>query len=526
MDLPRSCGILLHLTSLPGRFGVGDLGPETEVFLDFLAESGQRWWQMLPIGPTGRGNSPYQSPSSFAGSRLLISPERLASAGYLEPRDWADVPKFPDDRVEFEAVLEAKTQLLRRAFENFGVGDDGFAQFRREQAAWLDDYTLFMALREAHGGADWTHWEPEIANRKPEALKRWREELAEEIRFHQFEQYCFAKQWSRLREECARRDIQLIGDVPIFVSHDSADVWARPELFLLDEQGRPTFVAGVPPDFFSETGQLWGNPLYHWEAHAAEGFDWWASRLRAQTDRFELVRLDHFRGFEANWEVPADAPTAAEGRWALGPGAAFLEAVRQSLGGLPLIAEDLGNITFEVEALRDRFELPGMKVLQFAFGDDPMAEQYLPYSYDRNCVVYTGTHDNDTTVGWFSSSAVDSTQTTEEIDAERAFVCRFVGTTGEQIHWDLIRIAYASVGDTVIIPMQDVLGLDSRARMNVPGQADGNWDWRMTRQQLDQTEGRARLADLAAVYARFNGEIPVPLRSPRRPRGEPTYLGR
>lgn len=526
MELPRSCGILLHLTSLPGRFGVGDLGPEAVAFLDFLAETGQRWWQMLPVGPTGLGHSPYQSPSSFAGSRLLISPERLATEGYLEPKDWADEPDFPADRVDYEAALKSKTRLLRRAFANFGVGDEGFAEFRRENAAWLDDYALFMALRSAHEEGDWTHWEPEIASRKPDAMEHWRTKLAEEVRFHEFEQYCFSRQWSHLLEECRQRDIHLIGDLPIFASHDSADVWARPELFLLDEQGRPTYVAGVPPDFFSETGQRWGNPLYRWEAHAAESFGWWVARLRAQTERFELVRLDHFRGFEANWEVPADAPTAATGRWALGPGAAFLEAVRQALGGLPLIAEDLGNITFEVEALRDRFDLPGMKVLQFAFGNDPMAEQYLPYSYHRNCIAYTGTHDNDTTVGWFRNAVVESTQTPEEIAAERAFVRRFVGTTGEAIHWDLIRAAYASVADTVIIPLQDVLGLDSQARMNIPGRPEGNWSWRFTRPQLDQSDARGRLADLAAVFARFNGEIPVPLRSPRRPRGEPTYLGR
>ena len=314
--------------------------------------------------------------------------------------------------------------------------------------------------------------------------------------------------------------------MPIFVSHDSADVWARPDLFLPDEQGRPTVVAGVPPDFFCETGQLWGNPLYRWERHAEDHFGWWVDRLKAQIRRFDLVRLDHFRGFEANWEVPAEAPTAATGRWALGPGAAFLSAVRDALGGLPLIAEDLGNITFEVEALRDRFELPGMKILQFAFGNDPLAEAYLPYTYPRLCIVYTGTHDNDTTVGWFNNHIVESTQTPEEIAAERAFVRRFVGTSGEEIHWDLIRVAYASVSDLVIIPMQDVLGLDSAARMNRPGQPEGNWAWRFTDEQLEVSNGHARLADLAAVYSRFNGEVPVPLRTPRRPQTEPTYLGR
>jgi 4-alpha-glucanotransferase len=525
MRLPRASGILLHPTSLPGRFGIGDLGPSAVAFLDFLAETGQRWWQMLPVGPVGHGHSPYQSPSSFAGNWLLISPERLAADGRLEPRDWADYPDLPADRVDFEAVARAKGRLLRSAFGRFGVGDAGFRDFLHANARWLDDYALYMALKDAHDHKGWNDWEPDVAARKPEALARWREKLADEVRFYQFEQYMFDVQWKHLREECRKRQVQLIGDLPIFVSQDSADVWARPDLFQLDAQGRPTVVAGVPPDFFSETGQLWGNPLYKWEAHAAENFGWWVSRLKASLDRVDLVRLDHFRGFEANWEVPGDAPTAATGRWALGPGAAFLMAVKDALGGLPLIAEDLGNITFEVEALRDRFEIPGMKVLQFAFGNDPLAEVYLPYSYAPHCIVYTGTHDNDTTVGWFTTAAVESTQTPEEIAAERAFVRRFVGTAGEQIHWDLIRLSSGSVADTVIFPLQDVLGLDSAARMNVPGRSEGNWAWRFRAEQL-KGEPKARLADITAVYSRWNGEVPVALRSPRRPKAEPTYLGR
>ncbi len=526
MHLPRSCGLLLHLTSLPGRFGIGDLGPESLRFLDFLAETGQRWWQMLPVGPIGHGNSPYQSPSSFAGNPLLISPEKLAAEGWLEPKDWQDYPELSSEKVDFDAVRSAKSALLHRAFTNFRTGDHAFHAFVHKNEYWLRDFTLFMALKEAHEGKPWNEWEPALAHRDPNTLETWREQHEETIRYYEFEQYCFHHQWESLRHECAKRDIHLIGDLPIFTSHDSSDVWARPDLFLLDEQGKPTVVAGVPPDFFSETGQLWGNPLYHWERHAEDHFAWWVDRLKAQTRRFDLVRLDHFRGFEANWEVPADAPTAANGRWSLGPGAAFLSAVRDALGGLPLIAEDLGNITFEVEALRDRFELPGMKILQFAFGNDPLADAYLPYSYPRLCIVYTGTHDNDTTVGWFSNSVVESTQTPEEIAAERAFVRRFVGTTGEEIHWDLIRVAYASVSDLAVIPMQDVLGLDGSARMNRPGQAEGNWAWRFTDDLLEASNGRARLADLAAVYSRFNGEVPVSLRTPRRPHTEPTYLGR
>ena len=525
MRLPRASGILLHPTSLPGRFGIGDLGPEAVAFLDFLAATGQRWWQMLPVGPVGYGHSPYQSPSSFAGNWMLISPERLAADGWLEPRDWAEYPDLPADRVDFEAVAAAKRDLLCRAFGRFGIGDPGFRSFLHEQAHWLDDYALYMALKDAHGGRGWNDWDPDAAARRPEALARWRERLADDVHYYQFEQYIFDRQWKRLREECRKRDIHMIGDLPIFVSQDSADVWARPDLFQLDEHGRPTVVAGVPPDFFSETGQRWGNPLYRWEAHAAENFAWWVERLRASLARVDRVRLDHFRGFEANWEVPADAPTAATGRWALGPGAAFLKAVHDALEGLLLIAEDLGEITFEVEALRDKFELPGMKVLQFAFGNDPLAEVYLPYSYPRHCIAYTGTHDNDTTVGWFRTEVTESTQTPEEIAAERAFVRRFVGTTGEQIHWDLIRLASGSVADTVIFPLQDVLGLDSSARMNVPGRGEGNWAWRFRAEQL-RGEATARLADITAVYSRFNGEVPVPLRSPRRPKADATYLGR
>ncbi len=526
MRLPRACGILLHPTSLPSPFGIGDLGPEVDRFLDFLAASGQRWWQMLPVGPVGSGHSPYQSPSSFAGNVLLISPERLAADGWLTPKDWSDYPEFPADHVDFPAVSQAKDRLLRLAFSRFGLGDKGFQPFLQANAHWLEDYALFMALREAHDGQPWHLWEEDIAVRKPEAVHRWREELTDSIRFYQFEQYCFAKQWNRVRDECRKRQIHLIGDLPIFVSLDSADVWARPDLFLLDEKRHPTVVAGVPPDYFCEEGQLWGNPLYRWDAHSAEGFAWWVERLKATIERVDLVRLDHFRGFEAYWEVPADAPTAASGRWSLGPGALFLEALQNALGGLPLIAEDLGNITFEVEALRDRFGLPGMKVLQFAFGDDPGADVYLPYRYIPHCIVYTGTHDNDTTVGWLTSKTVDSTQLPEQVAAERAYVKRYLGTSGEEFHWDLIRLAYGSVADTVIIPMQDVLGLDSSARMNTPGRAEGNWGWRVTTEQLEQTSARERLADLAAVYDRYNGEVPVALRTPRRPRGEAPYLGR
>ena len=529
MRLPRAGGILLHPTSLPSRFGIGGLGPEAHAFVDFLIETGQRWWQMLPLGPTGFGNSPYQSHSSYAGNTLLISPELLLEDGWLSPKDWDDYPKLPEDVVDFDAVTEAKERLFRRAFERFRPDQLDFEAFRQDSAHWLDDYALYMALKEAHCGAPWYNWGPELVKREPRTIARQRAKLGEAILYYQFVQYAFARQWQRLRESCQAGNVHLIGDLPIFVAQDSADVWARPELFLLDEYGLPTVVAGVPPDYFSETGQLWGNPLYNWEVHANEKFAWWLARMRATLERVDLVRLDHFRGFEAFWEVPAGSETAATGRWALGPGTAFLEALREGLGGLPLIAEDLGEITAEVEALRDRFELPGMKILQFAFSGDPGADNNLPHKFINHCIAYTGTHDNDTTVGWFTRSDAATTQSRAQVEAERAFVRRYLGSLGDAIHWDMIRLAMASVADTVIIPMQDILGLGSSARMNVPGRAEGNWGWRLRREQLDEVV-RNRLADVTAAYYRWNApvaEIPEPFRPPyREPVAKQPFVGR
>jgi len=521
MRLPRASGILLHPTSLPGRFGIGDLGREAHAFIDFLAETGQRWWQILPVGPTGYGNSPYQSYSSYAGNPWLISPEGLADDGWLKASDWHDYPSLSPEHVDFEAVGPAKERLLRRAFARFRPEHLGFETFLAENAQWLDDYALYMAMKDAHGGVPWYEWEPALAAREPTALAHQRELLANSIRYYQFVQYAFDRQWRALREACQAADVQLIGDLPIFVAQDSADVWSRPELFLLDEQGRPTAVAGVPPDYFSEDGQLWGNPLYDWKAHAAENFAWWIARMKATTDRVDLVRLDHFRGFQAYWEVPADAPTAATGRWALGPGTAFLEALRDGLGGLPLIAEDLGDITVEVEALRDRFDLPGMRILQFAFGTESGTEHHMPHRFVNHCIVYTGTHDNDTTIGWFTSQEVSTVQTTEDLEAERKFALRYVGTTGAEIHWDMIRLGMVSVADTMITPLQDILGLDGRARMNVPGRARGNWGWRFQESQLD-ARCRDRLADMTAVYSRWNGEPPPPYRRSQKKAVEST----
>ena len=508
MRLPRSSGILLHPTSLPSRFGIGDVGPSALDFLDVLAATGQRWWQTLPIGPTGYGNSPYQSYSSFAGNPLLISPERMSEKGWLSPKDWAEYPPFPEDRVEFDAVIEAKERLLQVAYENFRPEPPEFSTFVSDNASWLDDYALFMALKRHNGGTAWYEWEPGLVRRDLKSLDRWREKLSESMRFYRFVQFVFASQWSALREEARSRGLSMLGDLPIFVAHDSADVWARPDLFCLDEKGRPTVVAGVPPDAFAPvTGQLWGNPLYHWPAHGGENYAWWVSRIKAQTDRMELIRLDHFRGFEAYWEIPADSPTAAEGRWAHGPGTAFFEAVRDGLGALPLVAEDLGEITEEVYALRDRFNLPGMRVLQFGLEGTKGTEFHLPYTYVNHCIAYTGTHDNDTTVGWFSRRPSGTADDRRYATAQRLFARRLIGSAGDEFHWDLVRVALGSVADTVIVPMQDVLGLGSAARMNVPGNPKGNWTWRYRPGQV-RPQSRERLAEITAVTGRWNGSVP------------------
>jgi 4-alpha-glucanotransferase len=525
--LPRSSGILLHPTSLPSRFGIGDLGPGALEFLDLLAETGQRWWQILPLGPVGYGNSPYQSYSSYAGNALLISPEKLAASGWLEPADLADAPALPEDRVEFDAVVALKERLLRRAYQGFHPEPPDFAGFVRENAFWLDDYALYRALKDANGGTAWYDWEPGLVRREAKALERWREELAGSVRYYQYEQFVFARQWRELRHACRARGVSMLGDLPIFVAQDSADVWMRPDLFWLDGRGRPTFVAGVPPDAFAEDGQFWGNPLYRWEAHAAEGYAWWVSRVKAQTDRVDMIRLDHFRGFEAYWEIPTGSPSARCGRWAKGPGTAFLEAVRQGLGGhLPLVAEDLGEITPEVYALRDRFGLPGMRVLQFGFGGNPGTEFHLPYTYVNHCIAYTGTHDNDTTLGWFAERPTGTAREQEHHRAQRAYARQVLGSNGDEVYWDVIRAVMASVADTVVTPLQDVLGLGAAARMNVPGKPKGNWGWRFRPGQV-RPQARTRLAEMTAAYGRWNGPIPARYAPPRgaepevRPEGAP-----
>jgi 4-alpha-glucanotransferase len=462
---------------------------------------------MLPLGPTGYGNSPYQTYSAFAGNPWLLSLEKLRHDDLLSASDLADVPPFPPHRVDYDAVSALKRRLLWKAFETFQhtvahPQRDDLAAFTQRQAEWLDDYTLFMALKEAHHGASWNEWERDIVLRDPVALAGWRTKLVHHVQFHAFLQYQFFRQWQALKAECKHYGIQLFGDVPIFVAHDSADVWSHPELFYLDESGKPTVVAGVPPDYFSRTGQLWGNPLYRWEVMAASDYAWWLRRLRTMSEMVDIIRLDHFRGFEAYWEVPAADDTAVNGRWVEGPGAAFFEKVHAVLGDLPIVAEDLGLITPEVRALRERFGLPGMRVLQFGFGGDLRTNEHCPHNYTRDCVVYTGTHDNNTSLGWLHEvEPPDSPSAFNPMQAERAAALKYMASDGKQPHWDMIRLALASVGNLALIPMQDVLGLGQEARMNYPGKAEANWEWRFTAEMLtnDITD---RLRELTELYGR------------------------
>jgi 4-alpha-glucanotransferase len=509
MKFHRSSGILLHPTSLPGEFGIGELGPEAYRFADFLADTKQGIWQVLPLGPTGYGDSPYQCFSAFAGNPLLVSLEKLVKCGDLSPSDVAqNLPPFPECEVNFGGVIRYKFPLLKRAAKNFRVlasvgRREDYEAFCRQNASWLDNYALFMALKEAHGGeAVWNKWPRDIATRQPEALARWQDRLAGEIAIQKYVQYQFFKQWWDLKVYCHERGIQMMGDIPIFVAHDSADVWAHPELFRLDTDGNPAVQSGVPPDYFSATGQLWGNPIYCWEVMAEAGYSWWMERFRSALRLVDIIRLDHFRGFEAYWEIPAGENTAIKGKWVKGPGAELFEAVQKTLGDLPIVAETLGVITPEVTALRDRFALPGMGILQFAFGTDPQAPEFKPHNYRRHFVVYTGTHDNDTTMGWWTSrGAGDSTRSAEDIRAEREFTRKYLGTDGGEMNWVMIRAILASVADLAIVPLQDVLGLGSEGRMNLPAKSSGNWRWRFKAGQLTP-EISDRLKEIVLIYGR------------------------
>jgi 4-alpha-glucanotransferase len=508
VNFPRCSGILLHITSLPGRFGVGDLGPCAYEFADFLASAGQKLWQVLPLNPTGYADSPYQCFSAFAGNPLLLSFERLREAGVLEASDLARVPSFPEDSVDYGPVIDFKLGVLRRAAQAFFADASradhaAFERFCENAAPWLNDFALFMACKDVRRENTWATWDPPIRRRDPQAIHEWSEKLAPQVKAHKYWQFEFFRQWERLKTYCQERGLRFMGDAPIYVAHDSADVWAHPELFLLDDQGLPTVVSGVPPDYFSSTGQLWGNPIYRWDVLAANGYKWWIERFRASLSLFDMVRLDHFRGFEAYWEIPAGEPTAMHGRWVKGPGEDFLSALQNAFGGLPIVAENLGVITPPVEKLRQQFGLPGMSLLQFAFGNDPQGPSFRPHNYSRDLVAYTGGHDNDTTVGWWSSSgAGDSTRTPEDVRKEHEFARAYLGFQDDaEMPWIMIRAVLSSVADVAIIPLQDVLGLGTEARMNLPGTLGGNWKWRYRSGALTDVLA-AKLRSLTTIYDR------------------------
>ncbi len=505
MKIPRASGILLHPSSLPGAHGIGSLGAEAFRFVDFLAESAQSIWQILPLGPTGYGNSPYSAFSAFAGNPLLTCLERLVEAGDLDAPDIAGIA-MPEGECHFGFVYGFKWRLLHKAalrFNRDGGAErrNAFREFCAHQAYWLNDYALFQALRYRFDNLPWNRWPEDIRRREEPALRHWGEELAEAIYIQKYAQFTFFEQWFALKEYANSRGIRIFGDIPIFVSLDSADVWANPHLFHLDENLSPEIVAGVPPDYFSETGQRWGNPLYRWDRMQEQNFSWWLARFRWNLAQTDLVRIDHFRGFQACWAIPAEEETAIRGVWTPVPGAKFFEVLGRELGSIPVVAEDLGLITPEVEELRDRFAFPGMKVLQFAFGSGP-ENPYLPHNIPRRSVIYTGTHDNDTTLGWWKSLS----------PRERDEIRAYMGTSGRDMPWELIRLAMASVADLCIFPLQDILALDGSARMNKPGQPGANWAWRFLPQALGE-EMKHRLNELSRIY----GRAPRPKTSGKTP---------
>lgn len=498
MNFKRAGGILLHPTSLPGRYGIGDLGPQAFRFVDWLASTGCKLWQILPLGPTGYGDSPYQCFSAFAGNPYLISFDALIEDGFLTQIDFADMPAFNASRVDYGAVIPWKLGLLQKAFSRLSSAPENlrkeFKRFTKENANWLDDYALFMSLKEANGGGAWNGWDESLRKRKPAAMESARYEQAESIQRHSFYQFLFFRQWNKLRDYAHLRGLTIIGDIPIFIAYDSADAWANPKLFFLDEESLPTVVAGVPPDYFSKTGQLWGNPLYKWSAHRRTDYEWWIKRFRSVLRLVDIVRLDHFRGFAGYYEIPFGAPTAETGRWVTGPGKDFFETIYPALSKkkgetLPIIAEDLGVITPDVVELRDGFHLPGMKILQFGFSgaDNP----FLPHNYPSNCVAYTGTHDNDTARGWYDTAP----------ESERDFARRYLGTDGTDISWDLIRSIWLSVAVYAVTPMQDALSLGGEARMNFPSKLGGNWEWRMSESDMGESLA-ARLREINTLYLR------------------------
>ena len=498
MKFDRSGGILLHPTSLPGPYGIGDLGPQAYRFVDWLASTGCKLWQVLPLGPTGYGDSPYQCFSAFAGNPYLISFDALIEDGLMTDDDFMDMPAFNASRVDFGLLIPWKLDLLQKAFSRFqsasGELRQEFDAFCTENASWLDDFALFMSIKEANGGGAWNEWSADLRQRKKTAMDSARKEHAESIKRYSFYQFIFFRQWNKLRAYAYDRDIRIIGDIPIFIAYDSADAWSNQDLFFLDEESLPTVVAGVPPDYFSTTGQLWGNPLYHWSLHKKTGYAWWLERFRSVLKLVDIVRVDHFRGFAGYWEVPFGEPTAEKGRWVGGPGSDFFKSMNAGLlegseSELPIIAEDLGLITPDVVELRDEFNLPGMKILQFGF--DKAENPFLPHNYVTNCVAYTGTHDNDTALGWYESAP----------QQERDFALRYLRVDGSDFAWDLIQGIWSSVAVYAVTPMQDALSLGTDARMNFPSKLGGNWEWRMLEENMsDEVAGKFK--ELNELYLR------------------------
>ncbi len=495
MHSERSSGILLHPTSLPGPHGSGDFGAAAYHFVDWLVAAGQKMWQMLPLCPPGMASSPYMGLSAFAGSPLLIDLNELVSRGWLSQKELASVPNFPKGKIDFPAVTVFRMDTLRKASDTFFTQDDSasvheYEKFCREQKNWLEDYALFMALMKKYDNKEWSTWDTDIVHRKPAALKSARKELHTEIQFWEFVQWCFFRQWFALKKYANERGVKMFGDIPIFIAYQSADAWAQPHLFFLDTAMRPTVVAGVPPDYFSVTGQRWGNPLYRWNVMEKEHYSWWIERIKTTLLLFDLVRIDHFRGFAAYWEIPATEKTAEHGKWVHGPKDKLFAAIKKKLGKLPIIAEDLGLMTPDVYELRDKFEFPGMRILQFAFAGDSN-NTFLPHNYEKNTVVYTGTHDNDTTLGWFTAAT----------EREKAYAKKYIGADGKDIHKYLMRAASQSVAAMAVFPFQDVLGLGTEHRMNLPGTSTGNWQWRFEWSQVEHGHA-AWLYELSAVNGR------------------------
>ncbi len=501
----RASGILLHPTALPGPYGIGTLGARSRSFINWLKEAGQTYWQICPLTPTGYGDSPYQGFSAFAGNQNLIDLDELIESGLLKESDLKILKDLPEDDVDFGSLIPAKTEVLHTAWNNYSLKippedfDKEFTKFRVDSASWLDDYCLFMVIKAMNNGRPWDEWEKPLRFREHEALNKLELEFSREISYHSFVQFLFHTQWTNLKKQANLSGIRIIGDLPIFVAYDSSDCWANPDLFQLDVNRKPAYIAGVPPDYFSSTGQLWGNPLYNWEKMEENGFSWWITILKSKLEQYDALRIDHFRGFSAFWSVPFGEPTAVNGKWIPAPGRNLFKRVREVLGDLPIIAEDLGVITDDVVELIKEFGLPGMKVLQFAF-DSSGDNDYLPHNYDKNCLVYTGTHDNDTTVGWYLS-ADDHVRT-----SALSYMHLPTDAEAEDVTSAMIRTALASVSNLSIIPMQDILGLGSEARFNTPGTLGGNWRWRFKKNSLTP-EKATELREITKTYGRTGKNI-------------------